>query len=94
MPTKKARINLTVEDDMNQLLDELAILTGVPKTRLVMDFITDLKPVLLDMKKGLELAKTSRESLPAVLASMVSKANEQTAFINKEFSEMLSEKTK
>ena len=51
MPTKKARINLTVEDDMNQLLDELAILTGVPKTRLVMDFITDLKPVLLDMKK-------------------------------------------
>ena len=31
MPTKKTRINLSVDDDMNELLMELAALQGIPK---------------------------------------------------------------
>ena len=32
MPSKKTRINLTVDEDMDNLLIELAALQGIPKT--------------------------------------------------------------
>lgn len=92
MPSKKARINLTVDADMNELLDDLARLTGIPKSRLVMDFIIELKPTLLDIRNGLELAKKSRDSLPEVLASIVARTNSQVGDMNKDYAEYLQSK--
>lgn len=89
MPTKKTRINLTVEDDMNELLEELAILTGTPKTRLVMDFMNEIKPALVDMRDGLKLAKSTRQGLPVFLTDMVARANMGVAEMNKDFAEYL-----
>lgn len=90
MPTKKQRINLTVDDDMNALFDDLAKLTGVPKTRLIMDFLREAEPAFRTMKKGLLMAKNSREKLPSVFIDLASQANQQTAIINKELAEMMS----
>ena len=47
MPTRKPRINLSVDDDLNQLLDELSQLTGKPKATLVMELLRESKPCLL-----------------------------------------------
>lgn len=93
MPTKKQRINLTVDDDMNALFDDLAKLTGVPKTRLIMDFLREAEPAFRTMKKGLLMAKNSREKLPSVFIDLASQANQQTAIINKELAEMMSAQT-
>lgn len=90
MPSRKTRINLTVEDDMNQLFQELSDLTGVPKARLIMDFLVEAKPAFLAMKRGLKMVKSSREKLPSVMLDLIAQANEQTAVMNKEMSDILS----
>lgn len=89
MPTKKHRINLTVDDEMNTLFQELAELTGVPKTRLIMDFLKEAEPVFRTMKDGLLMANNSRDKLPLLLVDLASKANEHTAIMNKEVADLL-----
>lgn len=89
MPTQKPRINLTLDDDMNKLFDELAELTGKPKATFIRDILEEMAPVLKDMRNGLAHAKHSRDNLPAFLAKMASTANEKTAYINAEMADIL-----
>lgn len=90
MPTKKHRINLTVDDDLNKLLSELSELTKTPKARLVVDFLKEAEPAFKTMRKGLLMARNSRDKLPHVLLDLASHANEQTAVINKEMAKLMS----
>ena len=39
MPTKKTRINLSVDDDMNELLTALSKFEGKPKATLITDIL-------------------------------------------------------
>lgn len=89
MPTQKPRINLTLDDEMNVLFDDLASLTGTPKARLIRELLVEMKPVLVDMRDGLSQAKHSRDNIPVVLARMASRANEKVALINSEMADFL-----
>lgn len=93
MPSKKTRINLTVDDDMNQLFDDISKLTGTPKATLIMDFLVEAKPALIAMRRGLKMAKNSRERLPYAMLDLAVQANEQTAIINKEMADILSKQS-
>ena len=91
MPTRKPRINLSVDDDLNQLLDELSQLTGKPKATLVMELLRESKPALMTMKRGLKMAKTSREKAAQnIMLELLSQANQTAATMNKEMAEMIS----
>lgn len=94
MPTKKHRINLTVDDDMNALFDELSELTSTPKARLIMDFLKEAEPALRTIKHGLLMAKSSRENMPSVLLDLASQANQQTAMINRDLADLLKQGVK
>ena len=45
MPSKKARINLTVDDELNTVLKNLSELMNEPKAGIVVGFLKDLMPV-------------------------------------------------
>ena len=45
MPSQKPRIALTVEPELDAVLQRLSILTGEPKTRIITDFLGQLMPV-------------------------------------------------
>lgn len=91
MPTRKPRINLTVDDDLNEILGELSELTGKPKATLIMELIRESRPALITMKRGLKMAKTSREkAAQTIMFDLLSQANQNAAIMNKEMAEILS----
>lgn len=61
MPSKKPRVPLTLPDDLNNLLAELAQYQGIHKTRFITDLLIEMQPVLqsmLDAYKSIEADKT------------------------------------
>lgn len=89
MPSQKKRINLTVDDDMNKLLDDLAELTETPKARLIMNFLREAEPALKTMRKALITAQKSRDKIPFALAELASDANARVAIINAQMADVI-----
>lgn len=83
MPSKKTRIALTVDDELNHVLSELSDLTGEPKTKLICDVLNDIMPVYKELVESLKQAKKTKDTLP-VLAKWSAKANQQVAVMNNE----------
>jgi hypothetical protein len=81
MPSQKPRIALTVDNDLNKLLEDLSLLMKKPKSTIVTDLLVDVTPMLKDLKEALELAEQKKDIKP-VLARMTAKANIGTAEMN------------
>lgn len=64
MPTKKTRINLSVDDDMNELLTELAAFEGVPKATLVTQYLDMLRPHLIDIRDAFRMVNDKKDPTP------------------------------
>ncbi len=64
MPSKKTRINLTVDDDMDQLLTELAALQGIPKTTLVYEYLEAMRPHMIDIRDAIRLVNDKKDPSP------------------------------
>lgn len=60
MPSQKPRLNLTLDDELNDLITDLSVLMGIPKTRVITDVLKDVLPVLTEMRDALELAKEKK----------------------------------
>ncbi len=60
MPSQKPRIALTVDDDLNELLEEISKLTKKPKATIITEFLVDIKPVLTDLRDALILRRKKR----------------------------------
>jgi hypothetical protein len=81
MPSQKPRIALTVDNDLNKLLEDLSLLMKKPKSTIITDLLVDVTPMLKDLKEALELAEQKKDIKP-VLARMTAKANIGTAEMN------------
>lgn len=83
MPSRKPRIALTVEPELDAVLTRLSDLTGESKTRIITDFLGDLMPVFEEMANSLQHIKDTKEAIPQ-LARWTAFANEQVAVMNNE----------
>lgn len=54
MPSQKPRINLTVPDDLNDVLERLSNRLNRPKTKIITDLMIEMKPHLISMLDALE----------------------------------------
>ena len=81
VPTKKRRVALTVDDDLNKLLEDLSVLMKKPKSTIISDFLVDVTPMLTDLRDALQLAEQKKDIKP-VLARMTASANIKTAEMN------------
>ena len=88
MPSQKPRLNLTLDDELNDLITDLSVLMGIPKTRVITDVLKDVLPVLTEMRDALELAKEKKDVLPQ-LARLAATANTKTGIINSEMAALL-----
>lgn len=61
MPTKKTRINLSVDDEMNELLIELAALQGIPKATLVTEYLNQLRPHMVEMRDAIRMINEKKD---------------------------------
>lgn len=46
MPSQKPRIALTVPENINATLERLSVLTGVPKSKLIIEMLEEYVPIL------------------------------------------------
>ena len=90
MPSQNPRLNLTLDDELNDLITDLAKLMGIPKTRVITDVLKDVLPVLTEMRDALELAKEKKNVLPH-LARIAANANIKTGIINSEMVTLLNQ---
>ena len=81
MPSQKPRIALTVEHDLNELLQDLSVLMKRPKSTIITEILVDVTPMLKDLKEALELAEQKKDIKPT-LARMTAKANIGMAEMN------------
>lgn len=64
MPTKKTRINLSVDDEMNELLAELAVLQDIPKATLVVQYLDMLRPHMVDIRDAIRMVNEKKDPSP------------------------------
>lgn len=81
MPSQKPRIALTVDNDLNTLLEDLSVLMKKPKSTIITDLLVDVTPMLTDLRDALQLAEQKKDIKP-VLARMTASANIKTAEMN------------
>jgi hypothetical protein len=81
MPSQKPRIALTVDNDLNTLLEDLSVLMKKPKSTIITDLLVDVTPMLTDLRDALQLAEQKKDIKP-VLARMTATANIKTAEMN------------
>ena len=60
MPSQKPRVNLTINHELNDLLQDLAVLMKKPKSTIIVDFLDEITPMLKDLKEALELAEQKK----------------------------------
>ena len=85
MPTKKTRINLSVDDDMNELLMELAALQGIPKATLVTDYLDMLRPHMVEIREALRMVQQKKDPSPHLRKMLLDGQQELFDVIKEEF---------
>lgn len=90
MTKQRNRIGLTVDDELDDLLNKLSALSDQPKTKIILDIVKDAQPYIEDIIKALEMAKNAKDSRQPVtlLADLAKLANEQMNIINDEMAKV------
>lgn len=73
MPSQARRVQLTVYDqELDTVLDQVAHLQGIPKTKVIMNILIEMKPVLVDLVEALEMVKLKKDPT-SLLMNMTSR---------------------
>lgn len=67
MPSRKARVALTMPDDLNALFDRISELNGMPKTKLIVELLQAYEPVLIEMLGTLEKIHADKENAQKIV---------------------------
>lgn len=85
MPTKKTRINLSVDDDMNELLIELAALQGIPKATLVTEYLDMLRPHMIEIRDAIRMVNEKKDPTVHLRKILLSSQHALTEVMKEEF---------
>ena len=85
MPTKKTRINLSVDDDMNELLTELASLQGTPKATLITEYLDMLRPHLIDIRDAIRMVNEKKDPTIHLRKILLNSQDALTEVMKEEF---------
>ena len=83
MPTQKSRLNLTLDDDLQSVIDDIARITKTPKARIITDILRNAYPALDDLRNALVAVQERQDALPH-LARISAFVNAETANLNGE----------
>lgn len=66
MPSRKPRVALTMPPEIDATLDRLSDLTGVPKTKLIIEMLEEYVPILEKTINALEQIQSDKENASAI----------------------------
>ena len=82
MPSRKPRVALTLPDDLDALLDQVADYQGTPKTKLITEILLECKPILEQMLSAYKLIEENKEGTADIIknfgAQAVAEASSKT----------------
>ena len=87
MPTAKPRINLSVDEDMNELLAELAALQGIPKATLVNQYLDMLRPHMVEIRDAIRMVNEKKDPSPYLRKMLLDGQQELFDTIREEFTD-------
>lgn len=87
MPTTKPRINLSVDEDMNELLAELAALQGIPKATLVNQYLDMLRPHMVEIRDAIRMVNEKKDPSPYLRKMLLDGQQELFDTIREEFTD-------
>ena len=90
MPTQKSRLNLTLDDDVLEIITRLAKVKRKSKAGMVNELLVDMMPVLVPIVEALEDVENKKNALPH-LARMSALASQQVGVINSEMSDLINQ---
>lgn len=70
MPSQKPRIALTIPDDLNQVLQDLSDLNETPKSKLIVELLVQMQPILESQRDALSSLKKGVSPEQALLAML------------------------
>ena len=85
MPSKKTRINLTVDEDMDNLLIELAALQGIPKTTLVYEYLEAMRPHMIEIRDAIRMVNEKKDPSPHLRKMLLNGQQEFLDILKEEF---------
>lgn len=81
MSSQKPRIALTVDANLNKILEDLSVLMKKPKSSIITELLVDITPMLTDLRDTLQLAEQKKD-IKSSLARMTVSANTQALEMN------------
>lgn len=78
MPTKKRRLQLSLDDDLDCALARLSKLVGRPQATIVHEMLRESLPVFIQTADALELARQGKLNLDGLNAVVNAKIHEAT----------------
>ena len=88
MPSRKPRVALTLPDDLDALLDQVADYQGTPKTKLITDILLECKPIFEQMLSAYKLIEENKEGTADIVkkfgAQAVVEASSKTTSLAQE----------
>lgn len=66
MPSRKPRVALTMPPEIDATLDRLSDLTGVPKTKLIIEMLEEYVPILEKTINALEQIQSDKENASVI----------------------------
>ena len=73
MPSRKPRVALTLPDDLNAILDQVADYQGTPKTKLITEILLECRPVLEQMLSAYKLIEENKEGAVDIIKTLALK---------------------
>ena len=72
MSARQKRLAISVDDDLNELLDALAKLEGKPKATLVADILHQMQPHFKQLIKAMELVEQKKDPSKVINRLLIS----------------------
>ena len=78
MPSQKPRIALTLDDDLQSVIDDISRITKTPKATIITDILRNSYPALDDLRNALVAVEQKKDVFPH-LARISAFVNTETA---------------
>ena len=87
MTDRKPRINVTVDDDMNELIAELAALQGIPKATLITQYLDMLRPHMVEIRDAIKMVNDKKDPSPQLRKMLLDGQQQLFDVIKEEFTD-------
>ena len=66
MPSQKPRIALTLDDDLQSVIDDISRITKTPKATIITDILRNSYPALDDLRNALVAVEQKKDVFPTL----------------------------